>query len=195
MTKIPMGHDGESSYTDDAYVTGIRCGDEVVFTALVRTYLDPLTRFAFSLLSDEDAAHDIVQDVFTRIWQLGADWSPHGRIAAYLFAAVRRRALDVLRDARAQMRAQETLRAHLDFVEREVDPYADVVFAHLVSDGILALTERQRDALYLRYGQGQTMAQVAEILGVDARAAERLIARAIASLRRRLAGALEELEQ
>jgi RNA polymerase sigma factor (sigma-70 family) len=194
MTKILKGHDGESSYTDDAYVTGVRRGDELVFTALVRAYLDPLTRFAFSLLSDEDAAHDIVQDVFTRIWRLGVDWNPNGSLAAYLFASVRRRALDVLRDARAQMRAQEALRAHLDLVEMEVDPYPDVAFARLVSDGILALTERQRDALYLRYGQGQTMAQVAEILGVDARAAERLIARAIVSLRRRLARVLEELE-
>jgi RNA polymerase sigma-70 factor (ECF subfamily) len=194
VSEIPTSPGNASSYADADYVAGVQRGDEAVFTALVHTYLDALTRFAFSFLGDEDAAHDIVQDVFARVWQLGADWNPTGSVSAYFFVSVRHRALNVLRHGQAQARANESLRAYLETVERDADPYSDVALARLVSQGILSLTDRQRDALRLRYGQGQTMPKVAEVLGIDVKAAERLVSRALTALRSRLAGVRKELE-
>jgi RNA polymerase sigma factor (sigma-70 family) len=55
------------------------------------------------------------------------------------------------------------------------------------------LTDRQRDVLRLRYEQGHTMPQVAKILGVEVRAAEKLIARALTTLRTRLSDLREKL--
>jgi RNA polymerase sigma-70 factor (ECF subfamily) len=186
--------DADSSLTDDQYVAAVQRGDEKVFTQLVREYSDRLTRFAFSVVDDEDAAHDITQEVFARVWQLGSHWQPRGTVSAYLFIAIRHGALSHLRSTRARTRAQETLRAHFRTLEAGADPYFDVTLAHRINEELRTLTERQRNALHLRYGQGQSLPQVAAILGIDLRAAERLVVRALTALRAKLPKTRDELE-
>jgi len=174
---------------DADYVAGVHRGDEAAFTALVRAYLDPLTRFAYSYVADADVAHDLVQDVFARVWELGSEWAPTAGAAAYLFGAVRHRARNALRNARTRQRIEETIRSQLGAVSRPDanGVYTDVILTGLVRREFQALTERQQDALRLRYGMGQPVARVAALLGIDTRATERLIARALATLRARLA--------
>jgi RNA polymerase sigma factor (sigma-70 family) len=53
----------------------------------------------------------------------------------------------------------------------------------MLNDAMQALTDRQRMVLMLRYEQGLTHAQVAEVLGVSLRAAEQLAKRALLVLR------------
>jgi RNA polymerase sigma factor (sigma-70 family) len=49
-----------------------------------------------------------------------------------------------------------------------------------------ALTERQRTAVLLRYEQGCTVPEVAVVLGIAPKAAEKLLSRALRELRSRL---------
>lgn len=189
----PRGASG-NMLADEEYIAGVQRGDEAVFTALVRAYLPPLTRFAFGFVGVEDTAHDIVQDVFARVWQLGVDWKPTGEVAPYLFTAVRHRAFDVLKAGRASQRMQDTLRAEVDSTMEQTDPYVDITLLARVRREVRSLTERQQEALRLRYEQGQTMPQVAAVLGIDLSAAEKLIARALGALRARLADLREELD-
>jgi RNA polymerase sigma-70 factor (ECF subfamily) len=179
--------------SDDVYITGVQRGDVRVFTVLVHAYAEGLTRFAYSFVGDMDVSHDIVQDVFARIWQLGAEWKPRVGVEAYVFSAVRNRALDVLRRRRTQKHAEEALRASMLW-EAQADPYLDIALVRRLSEEFFSLTERQRDALRLRYGRGQTLAQIAQTLGIDLRATERLVTRAIVALRTRLARTGKELE-
>ncbi|HXC26136.1 MAG TPA: sigma-70 family RNA polymerase sigma factor [Gemmatimonadaceae bacterium] len=180
--------------SDELYITGVHHGDEAVFTRLVHAYLAPLTRFAFGFIGVEDTAHDIVQDVFARIWQLGADWSPKSGVAAYLFTAVRHRSLDVIKAGRASHRLQDALLTQTELTSTDTNPYTDVALIALVRRELQTLTQRQRDALRLRYEQEHTMAQVATILGIDVSAAEKLVARALVALRTKLEHLREELE-
>lgn len=178
---------------DEEYITAIRRGDEAVFTALVHAYLGPLTSFAFGCIGDEDAAHDVVQDVFARIWRLGPEWNPKHGVAGYLFAAVRNRAYDLLDADKARHRMQRAVSTELDVRSEEV-PYPDVALVARVRRELHTLTDRQRDVLRLRYEQGHTVAQIAVILGVEIRAVEKLFARGLATLRNRLADFQKKLE-
>lgn len=184
---------GESQYRKDrVYIEAVHDGDPERFTEFVTEYIDQLTRYAFSFLGDEDAAHDIVQDVFARIWQLGTDWNPDVKVAPYLFLAVRRRSLNMLRDDNVRKKAHEALVGHLENTLVSHDPYSDVALAAKVAQEIEKLTDRQRDALRIRYGQGLKMREVAEILGIDIKSAERLVARGLEALRLRLARVWKE---
>jgi RNA polymerase sigma-70 factor (ECF subfamily) len=181
-------------HSDDAYITGVQRGDEALFTALVREHLPSLTRFAFGFTGVEDEAHDVVQEVFARVWQLGADWAPGGSVAAYLFTAVRYRALNRIKTGRASQRLRDAVLAETDHASHRSDPYPDVALVARVRRELRTLTERQRDALRLRYEHGHTMPQVARVLGVDVTAAEKLVARGLAALRTKLAQVRQELE-
>jgi len=173
-------------YDEATHVAGVQRRNEDVFTALVRAYIDPLTTFAFGCLGDEDAAHDVVQEVFARVWQLGAAWNPTSGIAAYLFAAVRHRAYSVIRANQSRERMQRAVTTDMGPTAMEQDPYLDLTLVAFVQRELEHLTERQRDVLRLRFEQGHTMAQVAAILGIDLRTAERVAARGFTALRTKL---------
>lgn len=172
-------------YTDEDYIGAVHRGDETIFTAMVHVYLDRLTKFAFGCVPDEDTAHDVVQEVFARIWQLGVDWKPHSGVSPYLFGAVRHRAYNALAALRARERLQQAVQIENE-VDLRDDPYLDIAAVAAVRQELAQLTDRQRDALRLRYQQGHTVAEAAKVLGIDVRGTERLIARGIARLRARL---------
>ncbi len=163
----------------------IRDGDELAYAELVERYLEPLTRFAFSFTRDE-SAHDVVQEIFVRIWSLGPRWNPPGSIVAYLFASVRNRAVDLARSDRVNQRVLNSIQQ--DAHEEYADPalVSDALLTSYVRNEIAALTERQREALRLRYNYGHSVPQIAQILGVNTKSAEKLLSRGLGALRERL---------
>jgi RNA polymerase sigma factor (sigma-70 family) len=94
---------------------------------------------------------------------------------------------------RASYRMRDAMAAsQADEAPGSGDPYADIALVRLVRSEVLALTDRQREALRLRYEQGHTMPQVAELLGITVTAAEKLVGRALGTLRERLVRIREE---
>ncbi|HEY8919817.1 MAG TPA: RNA polymerase sigma-70 factor [Chitinophaga sp.] len=59
------------------------------FRELFLTYYDPLCKYAFTFLKDKESSEDIVQDVFTRIWEKHREVIRSSKIRAYLYTAVR----------------------------------------------------------------------------------------------------------
>ncbi len=181
-------------YSDHEYITGVQRGDETVFTSLVHTYLPSLTRFAYGFIGNEEGAHDIVQDVFARVWQLGPDWNPKTSVAAYLFTAIRHRALNAIKSTQASQRMQQSLRIQTEPPMAMAESYPDVALIASIRIASQELTERQQTALRLRFEQGFSTSEVAAVLGIEPKAAEKLFGRAFATLRARLAHLRQELE-
>src|SRR5438309_12034626 len=86
----------------------IRAGDESAFEAMFRAYYDPLCRHVAAYLGSRDAAEDVVQGVFARIWEDRDRWVVSD-LGHYLYAAVRRRAISQVRRLAVQRRAAPLL--------------------------------------------------------------------------------------
>src|SRR5437867_2464035 len=87
----------ESPIPED-WIARIRAGDESAFERLFRKYYDPLCRHVAGYLGNRDAAEDVVQGVFARIWDDRAHWAVRD-LRHYLYAAVSRGALSQHRRA------------------------------------------------------------------------------------------------
>lgn len=172
-------------------VAQIQSGDAEAFRVLVRLIYTPLIHFAQSIVGSSDDAEDVVQDVFVSVWNLGPQWTPTGDPVAYLFASVRNHALDELRRrTRAEMRAQRAYEFDIDpqhieargaeqgMLDAFVDAEDTAERMRRVSAILKTLPERQRTAYALRYRQGLRISAIAEILGITAKSAEHLTARA-----------------
>ncbi len=176
--------------TDAVLVERIRAGDDAAFEHVVRTYFTPLVRFGTTFLGAYDAAEDLVQEVLCRVWQQGAAWQPQGSIRAYLFAAVRNRALNALEhravEARFEVETRDTLAvdgAGASYAMSTQSARDDDDAAVALRRAVRGLNARQRDALRLRYEERLTVPEVARVLGVSVKAAENLLARAVHALR------------
>lgn len=165
----------------------IRAGDRDAFDELVRKHYVALVRFAGSLIIGAGTeAEDVVQDVLYRTWHLREKLNPQSSIAAYLFAAARNAAFNVRKQARAIDRFKERLASNtLNNTLTGGSSLNDEISAALAK-AFVRLPERQQTALRLRYKYEMGYADIASVLGVSSKAAERLLARGIASLREAL---------
>src|SRR5687768_1238064 len=99
----------ERDARDGALVDRIRNGNALALDELLRAYATRLLDVALPYVGSDDAAKDVVQDTFIKLWDTRDRLVIHGSTAAYLYRAVRNRALN----ARDHHRAQRTLHDHI----------------------------------------------------------------------------------
>lgn len=75
----------------------IREGDERVFEKLYRNLHAPLCSVASRIINDRQAAEEIVQDVFSKIWSDRKVIDIHSSLSSYLFRSVRNLAINELK--------------------------------------------------------------------------------------------------
>jgi len=171
------------------WVDGVQDGDEQAFEDLFRAYYPRLCRFAEQYVDSEHRARDLVQDVFLRIWERRAEWTVQRSVKAYLYRAVRNRALNAVRRRDTRQEVEEDLKHTTE--ERTRGAVVDVVHGGVLSEkvetAIQALPERRRTAFLLHRRHGLTYEEIGSAMGITAKTVENQIGRALKSLRDELA--------
>lgn len=174
---------------DPDLVTAIRRGDRTALEALFHAHYDGLCRFTEGYLGSREAAQEVVQQLFLRLWEQREQWVVRTSIRTYLYGAARNRALDYLKHRRVEERWQERI-AWADHVpgmgepSRPADELAEASDFEAALDRALAnLPERYRTVFELRSRQGLSMAEVAQALDIPFKTAEARASRALKALR------------
>lgn len=202
------------SAAEDALLAELAGGDERALEALYLAHERRLHRVAYRYLESAWAARAVVQDVFASVWYRRATLVVQGSIEAYLAAAVRKRALTVLREELRRRQRDGRWGASGATGAADAPPHADAPVSDPEHGGgrrsagvsgegngspemkvaiarVLAeLPERQRIVFQLRVERRLTNAEVRTAIGaVSVKAVEMLYARAIKVLRVRCPGA------
>jgi RNA polymerase sigma-70 factor (sigma-E family) len=155
-------------------------------TELFRQHHLELVRLAALLVRSQEAAEDIVQDVFVRIHARRAGAPDTAGALAYLRQAV-------INGCRSWMRRQSVAR-RLGPVDRTAaDAHESAEQAVITAENrrrlqaeLSALPVRRREVLVLRYYLGLSEAEIARTLGISQGTVKSTAARGIASLARAL---------
>jgi RNA polymerase sigma-70 factor, ECF subfamily len=164
----------------------IRLGDVDAFEELFRLHHAELVRFATAQLHDRAAAEDVVQDVFASLWTGRSGWVVTTTVRAYLYGAVRNRAINHHRRSGREVRDQTVLELTQDDA---AGPEADLDMEELLSairDARAALPERRRQVYDLCRVEGMTYEEAAEVMGVSVNTIRTQIMAAMHFLRDRL---------
>jgi len=79
--------------SDSEIIRRIREGDQGQFELLFRSSYAALVKYAITLLKDRDAAEEIVQELFFRLWQDKQKIKIESSLTGYLFRSVHNRCL------------------------------------------------------------------------------------------------------
>lgn len=174
--------------SDSTLWNQLRSGDEEAFSLLFERYYSPLVNYGKTLMSESDIVKDCVQDVFVNIWSYRYKLNDAIAVRAYLLSCVRKRI------------ARYHEREHIFSKVKDVDSL-DFLFDFSIEEQLIAdetmaikvqqlnrlinhLPTRQKEALYLRYHQGLSVEQVAEVLNMNYQSTKNLLHRAILQLRK-----------
>lgn len=186
--------EGSNSTTslEQSWVAGVRAGDDRAFEAMFRAYRDDLVGFAESLLRSREAAQEIVQDLFLRLWQMRDLWEPKGALNTYLFRATRNRAIMRLRRQRSELAFHDRLsNGERGSMSGSRDDASDarVGVADLesaIARAVADLPDRCREVFSLSRHHHLSNAQIADVMQISVKTVEVQMTRALAYLRRRL---------
>lgn len=152
-----------------------------------------LCTFARRYVDSDDAARDLVQEIFFRVWRLRHDRSLASIERAYLYRAVRNEALNRTERRRSRREALDAVRPRTrksmtgpeeDFERRRM--------RERVREAVAALPPRCREIFLLVRHDGLTYREAADTLDLSPSTIDTQMGRALKKLRDHLAGVLDE---
>lgn len=145
----------------------------VPFKLLFGEYYGPLCKYAFTLVTDHDAAEDIVQEVFVRIWEKHSAIIQSPQVRAYLYRAVRNTCFNHLgaQKKKPVSSLSDTDLAEEDSigwsVEEEPDEEDIPNYRELLRKGIDQLPEKCKEIFLLSRSGHLSNQEIADNLGIS----------------------------
>ena len=167
---------------DDTTLAGrAASGDEAAFELIVRRHADRVWRLARSVLSDDFAAEDAVQETFLKAHRSLGAFRGDAALSTWLLSICHRTCLDRVRRREAEVVPIERLRDR-----RSTDTQPDLSVA--IEQALPTLSNEERRAFQLVDVLGFSRAEAADIEQVPASTLRSRLARA----RERLVNALQD---
>ena len=75
-------------------------GDERAFESLIQRHRKPILNFAYRFMGDREAAEDLSQDVFLRLWASASTYLPVAKFTTFLYTIAKNLCLNTLAKSR-----------------------------------------------------------------------------------------------
>ena len=174
----------------------VKEGDEAAFTQLVAAYQDRLIGVLYHILQDQEAAEDLAQDVFLRIFRARRGYEPTAKFSTWMFRIANNLASNLRRDQGRKRevalpssdsgplgpRPEERMLAEKSALmpARQLDK---VEMKTVVQAALLSLNDRQRLAVLLHKFEEMSYADIGATLEMSPQAVKSLLSRARDNLR------------
>jgi RNA polymerase sigma-70 factor (family 1) len=172
---------------DDELVRLLKAGDEFAFTEIYTRYWPLLFRHARRMLNDEDEAMDVVQDVFSILWENAMNNSAIITLKNYLFVAVRHRTLNAIAKGKRREDYISSLAIFIDKGDYATDNLvAFNEFVKQMENEVANLPPKMREVFDMSRNLGYSHKEIAERLQISDHAVKKSINRALKILKAQL---------
>jgi len=164
--------------------------DERTLESLFREHYAGLCVFALGFVRDEEAAREVVQEVFVNLWEKRETIDLSKQVKSYLTTSVRNRCLNHLRNNRKFSPLLLELEGLSDEAEEAGDRLVERELSEAIADAIAGLPDRCREIFLLNRNHHLRYQQIADHLQISVKTVETQMSKALQHLRIRLAGYL-----
>ena len=152
---------------DIELLDGLKNGKPAMFEHLFERYWEDLYRIAYKRLRDQQEAEDIVQDIFTTIWQRRDSLTITTSFRAYLHTALKNSIIRRVAKADLQEKTISYLLTQMQQIESSViDVMAAGEIHHTLNTAIQGFPENMRKIFLLR-AEALTVSEIAKALSLS----------------------------
>jgi RNA polymerase sigma-70 factor, ECF subfamily len=177
----------KATATDGELARRVANGDEGAFRELVEKHQRTILNVANRYLGNYDAADDIAQEVFLKLWTKAGTFKGNSKFSTWLYRVA-------VNECLQYRRRRKQVVVSLDSLDADQPPESLQVAAdhertariERVKKAIAALPDRQRIALVLAHYEGRSYQEIGEIMNVSVASVESLILRAKENLKSKL---------
>jgi len=174
----------EKPAPDVALTERLRAGDRAALETIVQQWQDSLFRIAFRVVGDAASAEDVRQNVFLRLLESTETLREPKLFGAWIRRCTINEALLHLRKQRTHERAVDRLAQQVKATDIELPPpLDDATDATRLRLALSQLHPEQRAMLALRFDEGLSFQELADVLGRPCSTVKSQVSRAIARLR------------
>lgn len=183
------------AFADVALMMRVKADDRESFDEIVRVYRAPVIQYIHRIVRNADAAEDLAQEVFLRVYRSRHSYTPKANFRSWLYTVATNLAFNWLRGQRTRRRytpVQEPVEPGkpVDVPDAKPGVQAELLReerARRVRAALSTLPEKQRAAVIMHKYDELEYTEIAAVLGCSLQAVRSLIFRAYERLRTDLA--------
>lgn len=181
-----------SSKTDEQLVKAYAQGNNEAFDTLLKRHQDRIFNYILRIIKNEDIANDIFQETFVKaiLTIKQGRYTENGKFPAWISRIAHNLIIDYYRQEKSE-NVQSTDIEEVNILNRKdlcEATIEDVIIAEQIRDDVKylieLLPELQKEVLKMRYYQGLSFKEIAELTGVSINTALGRMRYAIINLRR-----------
>lgn len=172
-----MSINSQSSHPlDTDLLAGILAKEPDSLELLYRRYAQPVYAFVYRRTSDVAIAQETVNDTFLLLWKGKTSFAGQSSFKTWLLGIAKHKMLDILRSRGKAWEREEELTAEEENQAASLEPsgYA-LLLAKQQGEHLQVcmeqLSEAQMACVHLHFVEGQTLAQIAQVLEIPANTA------------------------
>lgn len=149
-------------------------------------HIDALLSYGIGLGFPRELIKDAIQDIFYKLSLKRRELEKVDNIKHYLFRMLKNRLLDLSKSTIQTQEIEEyqnTFVIRVTVLDRMIAREDSQAIAHKVESLLNRLTDRQREAVYLRFTQEMDYEEIASLLDISSQAARNLIFKAMRRMR------------
>lgn len=174
--------------TEKELLEKINEGNIKAFEELFRLYYDRLLKFIWGYVNSEAIAEELVQELFTRIWEKKEGLHIEVSLRTYLFQSARNISIDYLRHQKVERSWEDEKKAlHMNksFSNGVDKKLHNKMLLDEIEKAIKSLPERRRLVFILSRFNDMSHKEIAEFMDISVYTVETQIGRALHTLRKR----------
>lgn len=186
--KVPAPEPGRSQEDWDVCLVWkeFRNGSELAFTAIYKRYATDLYHYGERLTGNKQIIEDSLHDLFVELWRQRSNYKPVRHLKFYLFKSFRHRLIKNLQRYK-RVAGPHDIEACLSVeIEWPDEQYAEVQ-RKLMAESINGLSEREKQAVFLRFYDELTYEEIASLMSISTKSTYKLMYRALDALRKTMA--------
>lgn len=180
-----------NALADSELVQSTLAGRESGFEELVRRYQRPIAAYVYRMVGDYDAALDLTQEVFIKVYASLSRYRPEFKFSTWIYKIAHNAAIDHLRRhaTREAVASSETDRTEVTVESRSLSPEQESERTERCSEietVVQLLPAPYRELILLRHSQDLSYEEIAEITGLPLGTVKNRLFRAREAMREHL---------